>query len=761
MGSLKLWLLISLTRTTQRKRIITGTLRVSSANGGQKTIDLSFTVNAVTNTLTIGNPAGVIASAANSKTTASVTSNTSWRAASNQTWLTVSPGTGTNSGTLTFTATSANTGTSERTATVTVTTTAGTPVLTRDITVRQASTVSAGDNWEPNNTMATASAISSNSTVYANLHTSSDIDFYKFTVNNATNISIALSNIPNGCDFELELLNNVGVSLGMSRKANNTGEFILTRLNSLGTYYIRVWSYSGSSSNNYSLEISTVNGQRGYVAVYAGEQGKDGGLLPPKDNKEEDVKRFKDNMDQYFYNYTSFDSYFAMKSDILGYLPNSQATIVYWSGHTQFPDINSNLVNPISRASYYTDRNASSYVSYDAKPNVENPFNIPEYIGQSMQSSNTTNGYYSDSQWNEGLKWAIIAACNQLTYDIHNKKWARTLLGRKSRAHGILGYAESAPVGPGDFNVVDDFFRLSMVYDYSMLQAWIQANLNHSYTVNNEKKLDKAAVIVHRQYVDEKFSDMYQNSPGIASSRFEEPWIRRYVGKPTNWENIALSSFQIQAMIGSVTNSEFLMIDELGSLSDADYQNKDRLNGDIIIGEEMIDELASLGDTDYLIEDKLDGDIFIGEEMKNKLGSLGDINYLIEDKLDGDVFIGEETMTLIVQPINLNNTLSLTNEQVIESSLSFALTNRMITADALADWKFSVYELIEENIDVLEIGIDTQPTVVGYYVIAFSPNDEKTHEYIEEDGIKVLSIKNCFTAIIDGDGVCSVTTRLN
>lgn len=55
---------------------------------------------------------------------------------------------------------------------------------------------------------------------------------------------------------------------------------------------------------------------------------------------------------------------------------------------------------------------------------------------------------------------------------------------------------------------------------------------------------------------------------------------------------------------------------------------------------------------------------------------------------------------------------------------------------------FYVYELIEETIDVLEIGIDSSPIIAGYYVLAFNPNDEKAREYVVENGMEVLHIKN-------------------
>ncbi|MEA5426844.1 BACON domain-containing protein [Arcicella lustrica] len=77
--------------------------------------------------------------AASGSTTVNVSSNVSWTASSNQIWLTVSPTSGSNNGTLTLTAT-ANTATSARTGTITVTGGG----FSQTVTVTQAGTTSTG-----------------------------------------------------------------------------------------------------------------------------------------------------------------------------------------------------------------------------------------------------------------------------------------------------------------------------------------------------------------------------------------------------------------------------------------------------------------------------------------------------------------------------------------------------------------------------------------------------------------------------------------
>ena len=329
-------------------------------------------------------------------------------------------------------------------------------------------------------------------------------------------------------------------------------------------------------------------------------------------------------------------------------------------------------------------RNDNSYEGYG------NPgFNPTSLIKCSMLSKSSVTGYYSDSQWNKGMKWAFLAACNQLTHSDQYKRWAATLLGKQSRAHGVLGYDEKAPRGPGDYNIVNSFFQYS--FQNSMIQAWFSANLAHAYTVigsngKAEWKLDKPAAVVHYQYRNEKFSEMYTTDPGTVSSRFDASDIRRYYNGSMNTSNsITLSSSHIQAIADSIESKQVAKKDAL-----------------------LVDDILMLVDRE----------------------------------------------------LNLDKKLSLAEEQVVNLSLCYALENDMLITDDLKDWKFSVSEIVEEKVDVLEIGIDAKPTVVGYMVMAYDPNDESSYECVIEDGLEELRIKNCFSAMIDGSGVCSVSLRI-
>jgi mannan endo-1,4-beta-mannosidase len=108
-----------------------GQIVVNGANGIAAT-SVPATVFGSSSTLNVSTTAVSLASAASSSAV-SVTSNLSWAVADNQSWLSVSPTSGSNNGSFTITVT-ANTGTAARTGTVTVT--GGS--LSRSITVTQA-----------------------------------------------------------------------------------------------------------------------------------------------------------------------------------------------------------------------------------------------------------------------------------------------------------------------------------------------------------------------------------------------------------------------------------------------------------------------------------------------------------------------------------------------------------------------------------------------------------------------------------------------
>lgn len=114
---------------------------------------------------------------------------------------------------------------------------------------------------------------------------------------------------------------------------------------------------------------------------------------------------------------------------------NNQADILYWTGHG-------------SRAGKLSYWDGSVNIPYTEG------FVGHSQVGSLILKWNPTDGYYSSTNWDSDLKWAILASCNQFTWESTRLAWARTLLGRSHRAHMVLGYAEGSPVGPKDTEIV-------------------------------------------------------------------------------------------------------------------------------------------------------------------------------------------------------------------------------------------------------------------------------------------------------------------
>ncbi len=111
------------------------------------------------------------------------------------------------------------------------------------------------DPFEHNNFFETATLIVPNTTLYANIHTETDVDFYKIILSAMSDISITLQGIPIGCDYDLELY-DVGYNLiGFSRNGGASIEQVIRTVRS-GTYYIKISSYSGASGINYQLTVA-------------------------------------------------------------------------------------------------------------------------------------------------------------------------------------------------------------------------------------------------------------------------------------------------------------------------------------------------------------------------------------------------------------------------------------------------------------------------------------------------------------------------
>jgi hypothetical protein len=118
-------------------------------------------------------------------------------------------------------------------------------------------TGSNGDSYEPNDTMSSATSISMGTNYYPTIHTTSDIDYFKTYVNSGFTMNIKMTSIPPDTDYDIKLYDSSGTQLAVSQAGSNSDESITYTPSSSGTYYIKVYPWSGShATDSYTLRIN-------------------------------------------------------------------------------------------------------------------------------------------------------------------------------------------------------------------------------------------------------------------------------------------------------------------------------------------------------------------------------------------------------------------------------------------------------------------------------------------------------------------------
>ncbi|QQS30196.1 MAG: fibronectin type III domain-containing protein [Sphingobacteriales bacterium] len=114
------------------------------------------------------------------------------------------------------------------------------------------------DTYESNNSQSAAKTIPKNTTISALIGSSTDSDWFKFTLTSTEkNIRVTLSNLP--FDYDLRLYRN-NTLLATSQNGGTANEVIIRNNTSTsGTYYIRVYGYNGAFSTTqcYNLLVET------------------------------------------------------------------------------------------------------------------------------------------------------------------------------------------------------------------------------------------------------------------------------------------------------------------------------------------------------------------------------------------------------------------------------------------------------------------------------------------------------------------------
>jgi hypothetical protein len=135
----------------------------------------------------------------------------------------------------------------------------GTSAYVSSTFTTSASTGTCTNNYESNNTRATAAAIAINTNITSMIGTSTDKDYFVITTTTAApKLKVTLSTLP--YDYDVSLYNASGTLLGSSAASGTTTETIKYNTATTGaTYYIYVYGYNGafSATNCYTLNAST------------------------------------------------------------------------------------------------------------------------------------------------------------------------------------------------------------------------------------------------------------------------------------------------------------------------------------------------------------------------------------------------------------------------------------------------------------------------------------------------------------------------
>ncbi len=136
---------------------------------------------------------------------------------------------------------------------------------TYNLTVTAPAALPAGDRFESNNTQSTATdlGIVKGARTEANLsiHSSSDIDWYKVTTagtgSSSSGVRIDFTHAQG--DIDMALYDGSGHQLAVSDGSSDSEQLSLSG-RAAGTYFVKVYGYSGATNSNYTI---TVNGPTG------------------------------------------------------------------------------------------------------------------------------------------------------------------------------------------------------------------------------------------------------------------------------------------------------------------------------------------------------------------------------------------------------------------------------------------------------------------------------------------------------------------
>lgn len=114
------------------------------------------------------------------------------------------------------------------------------------------------DLFEANNTQATAKAIAIPSTNAGIISSTTDLDWYSFSVPTTGIRTITLSNLP--LDYDITLHNSAGTQLAISQLGGTSSETISFNFTTTGTYFLKVYGYQGANNPSVCYKLAIRQG---------------------------------------------------------------------------------------------------------------------------------------------------------------------------------------------------------------------------------------------------------------------------------------------------------------------------------------------------------------------------------------------------------------------------------------------------------------------------------------------------------------------
>ena len=131
------------------------------------------------------------------------------------------------------------------------------------------------DAYEPNDHFNNAIAISTGANIQAYICNANDRDYFKFPVTAGQTISVDLTDIPTGTDYDLWLIDPNGNDVASSRNSNQADEHISHTAAVGGDYRVLVKSYSGyDAAHPYSLRVDVSGSQKRHRIYVPAMQNK-------------------------------------------------------------------------------------------------------------------------------------------------------------------------------------------------------------------------------------------------------------------------------------------------------------------------------------------------------------------------------------------------------------------------------------------------------------------------------------------------------